>query len=81
MEARSSGEIVPRDGLTAGSIAALRGVLAAGSYTGKLTVTASGTAAHTITTGSGKDSITAANGGDTIHAGGGADAINVSGFR
>jgi hypothetical protein len=55
------------------------GNLAAGSDTGNLTVTAVGSAPHSITTGSGNDSITAGHGGDTINAGGGGDTINVAG--
>jgi hypothetical protein len=75
--------------MTAGETLALTGAdnatvsvggnLAAGGETGSLTVTATGTAPHTIQTGSGNDSITATHGGDSIQAGGGGDTINVTG--
>ena len=55
------------------------GTLNASLDTGSLSVTATGTNAHTIQTGSGKDSITATHGGDTIQGGGGGDTINVLG--
>jgi hypothetical protein len=76
--AMTQGETLTLTGSHAATIT-VGGNLAAGAYTGKLTVTVSGTAAHSITTGSGAASITATNGGDTITPGVGADTINVSG--
>jgi hypothetical protein len=76
--AMTQGETLTLTGNHAAAVTA-GGNLSAGSYTGNVTVTAAGTAAHTITTGSGNDSITAAHGGDTITPGAGADTINVSG--
>src|SRR4029077_6983348 len=76
--AMTQGETLALTGSHAATVA-VGGNLAAGAYTGKLTVTASGTAPHAITTGTGADSITAAHGADTITAGAAADTINVSG--
>ena len=76
--AMTQGEMLTLTGSHAATVT-VGGNLAAGAYTGKLTVTALGTAPHTITTGGGQDLITAANGGDTIAAGAGPDTINVSG--
>jgi hypothetical protein len=55
------------------------GNLSAGSETGALVVTATGTGAHNIQTGGGADTITAAHGGDTIQGDGGGDSIIVTG--
>jgi hypothetical protein len=76
--AMTQGETLALTGSHAATVT-VGGNLAASAYTGKLTVTVSGTAPQAITTGSGADSITAANGADTITAGAGADTINVSG--
>ena len=76
--AMTQGETLALTGSHAATVA-VGGNLAAGAYTGKLTVTASGTAPHAITTGTGADSITAAHGADTVTAGAAADTINVSG--
>jgi autotransporter passenger strand-loop-strand repeat protein len=55
------------------------GTLNASRDKGSLAVTATGTNAHTLQTGSGNDSITATHGGDAIQGGGGGDTITVSG--
>jgi hypothetical protein len=79
--ALGNGNTLTLTGSRATTISALSGNLAAGTYSGGLNVTASGTAPHSITTGSGNDTITdtATHGGDTIIGGLGADQINVSG--
>ena len=76
----TQGETLALTGSHAATVA-VGGNLAAGAYTGKLTVTASGTAPHAITTGTGADSITAAHGADTVTAGAAADTINVRSAR
>ena len=76
--AMTQGETLTLTGSHAATVT-VGGNLVAGAYTGKLTVTASGTAPQAITTGTAADSITAAHGADTVTAGAGADTINVSG--
>jgi hypothetical protein len=76
--AMTSGETVTLTGTHAATVL-VGGNLAAASDTGALTVTATGTTSHSITTGSGKDSITATHGGDTIEPGGAGTTIDVSG--
>jgi hypothetical protein len=74
----TSGQTLTLTGSRAATLS-VGGVLDAHSDTGALTVTATGTSGHSITTGSGKDSIIAVFGGDRIQAGGGGDSINVLG--
>jgi Ca2+-binding RTX toxin-like protein len=71
----TSGETLTLTGSRAATVT-VGGNLSAGSDTGALTVTATGSG--TIQTGNGADSIMAALGGDTIQGGGGGDNINVS---
>ena len=63
-------------GFSAATISSLgSGNLSAGTAANNLTVTAGGSAAHTITTGAGNDSLTGGSGADTLTGGGGADTL------
>ena len=64
----TQGEALTLIGSSSASVT-VGGNLSASVYSGKLSVTASGSPPHSITTGSGKDFITAPNGGDTLIGG------------
>ena len=75
--ALTSGQALNLTGSSAATVTLNAGNLAAGAYTGSLTVT-SGSGANTITVGNGTNTITGGGGADALTGGTGSDTFNFS---